>query len=138
MARYLIVANLTVVGDELYELVKDRVERGPAEIHVLVPAGAGAGGAWTHVEGEDIAAARKRLEAAVERFADLGAEVTGEVGDASPVQAVGDVLRTGATFDEVIVSTLPQRSSKWLRMDLPRRLERAYGLNVTHVVGASG
>jgi phage-related baseplate assembly protein len=134
MARYLVVANRTVVSDDLYDLLRSRTERGPAEIHVLVPAASDPSTWRLHVQDEDVTEARARLETALERFRALGATVTGEVGDASPLQAVGDVLRTGATFDEVIVSTLPPRASRWLRMDLPTRIERSFGLAVTHVV----
>jgi hypothetical protein len=31
------------------------------------------------------------------------------------------------------VSTLPVRASKWLKLDLPTRVERATGKPVTHV-----
>ena len=36
-------------------------------------------------------------------------------------------------FDELVISTLPQRASKWLKLDLPSKAERATGLPVTHV-----
>jgi hypothetical protein len=37
-------------------------------------------------------------------------------------------------FDEVIVATLPQQLSRWLRLDLPRRVERLTARSVRHVV----
>jgi hypothetical protein len=40
-------------------------------------------------------------------------------------------------FDEIIVSTLPKHVSKWLKLDLPHRVERATGKPVTHVVASS-
>jgi hypothetical protein len=37
-------------------------------------------------------------------------------------------------FDEVVVSTLPTGVSRWLGLDLPRRLEKLTGVSVLHVV----
>jgi hypothetical protein len=55
------------------------------------------------------------------------------VGDADPVAAISDVWDP-ANFDEVVVSTLPTGSSKWLAIDLPHRVEKMTGVPVTHVV----
>jgi hypothetical protein len=38
----------------------------------------------------------------------------------------------------VIVSTLPRRLSRWIAMDLPRRIGPATSLPVTHVAGQAG
>ena len=56
----------------------------------------------------------------------------GSVGDSDPTAAVQDACNFG-TFDEIIISTLPLRASKWLKLDLPSKAERATGLPVTHV-----
>ena len=77
-------------------------------------------------------AARVRMEAALEALADAsGAEVTGEVGDADPIAAIHDVLNA-RQFDEIVISTLPKRISRWLKLDLPSKA-RGFGLPVTHV-----
>jgi hypothetical protein len=60
-----------------------------------------------------------------------GARVEAVIGDSDPVEAVRDLM-AGTAVDEVIVSTLPQRVSHWLRRDVPSRL-RALGLPVTVV-----
>jgi hypothetical protein len=59
--------------------------------------------------------------------------VTGEVGDASPMQAIADAVRH-QRFDEMILSTFPASVSRWVKLDLPQRVKRRYGLPVTHVV----
>lgn len=72
---------------------------------------------------------------AVTELKAAGVSVDGRVGDADPVRAVETALK-GSQFDEIIVSTLPNRISRWLRQDLPRRLENKTGLPVTHVGAA--
>lgn len=135
MARYLVVGNVTLTGDHLLDMIRDRAGGAPCQVHLLVPAGHEVNTWRAHDHDTDLAQARERLREALARFATLeGVEVTGEVGDASPVEAVGDVVRTGQPFDEVILSTLPSGPSRWLRLDVPARIERTCGIPVTHVV----
>jgi cell pole-organizing protein PopZ len=131
--RYLVVANQTLGGQHLAEKVRACLASGPARFHILVPATVPQDHAvWT--EGEARALAQRRLEAAVDRFRSLGAEVEGEVGDERPLEAIADAVRD-RTFDEIILSTLPPGLSRWLGQDLPHRVERQFDLPVTHVVG---
>ncbi len=133
MRRYLVIANQTLGGDHLLDEVRRRMSEGPASFHIVVPATSPADHAvWT--EGEALALAQKRLELALARFRDLGAEVNGEIGDANPIEAVRDCL-SEQRFDEIILSTFPAGVSRWLKQDLPHRMERASGLPVTHVIG---
>ncbi|MGH2811250.1 MAG: hypothetical protein ACRDI1_00865 [Actinomycetota bacterium] len=131
--RYLVVANRTLVGDHLAKEVEQRLAQGEASFFLLVPATPPQEG-LTFTEGQIEAIASKRLEEGLERFRGLGAEVDGAVGDSDPVLAVGDVLGEHS-FDEVIISTLPEGASKWLRQNLPSQVERSFDLPVTHVVG---
>jgi len=82
------------------------------------------------------AAARQRLHHELLRLPG-GAEVHGEVGEPDPVAAIKEVFGSHQV-DEIILSTLPQRRSGWLARDLPGRVQRDFGLPVTHVVAESG
>ena len=82
----------------------------------------------------DRAGAAHRLHEAIQRFRAAGITVEGVVGDASPVLAINDALVAGP-HDEIILSTLPTKISRWLKMDLPHRVEQRFGLPVTTVIG---
>jgi len=47
-------------------------------------------------------------------------------------------LASREEVDEIIVSTLPRRLSRWMTMDLPHRVRRATKLPVTHISGPAG
>ena len=103
-----------------------------AAFHVVVPA-TPPRDQLTYTEGRSRALARERLEKTLARLEELGVEVTGEVGDQSPMAAIGDALGV-ERYDGLILSTFPPGVSRWLRQDLPHRAERTFGLPVTHVV----
>ena len=131
MRRCLIVANQTLMSPQLREEVLRRRDAGDHEFHVVVPATHAHGTAlWT--EGRALAQARDALDDALAHFRAVGIDATGEVGDADPVLAVNDVI-TRERVDEIIVSTLPLGVSKWMKRDLPHRLERRFSKPVTHV-----
>jgi hypothetical protein len=116
----LVVANVTAGSDELIESLRERAERGACRFTLVMPA-SGAG-------------SRARLDAALDRMRDAGLEnVDGKVGDPDPVVAVMDMWDP-MKFDEIIVSTLPTGSSRWLGLDLPHRLEKLTSVPVRHVV----
>jgi GABA permease len=133
MRSYLIVANRTLGGAHLLREVQTRSEAEECRFHIVVPATPDAGHTnWT--EGAAHAQAQRRLDEALAQFRTTGIEMTGEVGDESPVRAVGDVLNR-EHFDAIIVSTLPPGASKWLKRDLPHRLARRFPIPVIHLVG---
>jgi hypothetical protein len=131
-AEVLVVANRTAGAPELLEALKERAERGPVKFHLLVPS-TPHGVTWAadmHAGGDE---AEAHVNAAVERLRAEGLDVDdGKVGDPDPVAAVEDAVNF-KEFDEIIVSTLPKHLSKWLKVDLPHRVERATGKPVTHV-----
>ena len=148
MRRYLVVANQTLTGDELVRAVVGRAEAEPSEFFIVVPAtpvvemwveavAMPYGCAAPRMSSDEQAAklAEERLHTAAAQLRAAGAAVHGQVGDRDPVRAVEAALGTGE-FDEIIVSTLPRRISRWLHQDLPHRLEQRFGLPVTHVTDA--
>jgi len=123
----LVVANVTADSDEVLAEMSARAERGPVAFTLLVPAGC------CGTEGRDVASVR--LTAAIERMHASGLQVNGLIGDSDPLAAVHDAWDP-RKFDEVIVATLPTRSSKWFMVDLPHRIERITDVRVTHVVAS--
>ena len=151
MARYLIVANQTLGGEELEHKLRDRIDHGEGTFYVVVPMTPPEHevSVWAPADptfgmpvalpedGTDaVEEARKRsqyrLQAILAKIAELGGVAEGQVGDRDPVKAVETVLAQGP-FDEVIVSTLPSGLSRWIKMDLPSRIERAVECPVTTV-----
>jgi hypothetical protein len=125
-AHVIVLANRTAPAPELIEVLVQRQERGPITVTLVMPAG-GPGSA-------DRAAAKERMDETLEAWRAAGIEVCdGVVCDPSPLEAleeVWDPLR----HDEVIVCTLPGRSSKWIRSDLPHAVARFTGAPVMHVI----
>ncbi len=135
--RVLVVANRTAESEELLTALRERAQKGPTRFTLLVPA-TPHGVAWAtdmHSGGPE---AEAHMEKAVGRLRDAGLEVTGVLGDPDPVAAVQDMANSDAEFDSVVVSTLPTHLSRWLKLDLPRRVERATGLPVEHVEASEG
>ncbi len=147
--RILVVANRSIKGESLAAFVTDRLSRGPCEFHVLVPIAAtvapivalGAAAAdmaptaCFDVQAER-EAAQERLDAAISWCAERGVEATGELTAEADVAAATAALVDSGGFDEVIVSTLHSTVSRWLRQDLPRRIERKVDVPITVVTPA--
>jgi hypothetical protein len=134
-ASILVVANRTAESDELLEALRRRAEEGPAAFTLLVPA-TPHGVAWAADMHSGAPEAEEHMQNAVESLRGAGLDVVeGKVGDPDPVAAVEDAVNFGR-FDEVVVSTLPTHLSKWLKLDLPHRVERVTGLKVTHITAS--
>ena len=131
--RVLVVANRTAAADEVLEALRERAARGPARFTLVVPA-TPSGLAWAADMSAGIPEARRQMRAAKERLRESGLWVDDiRLGSPDPLAAVLDAVNFGA-FTEIIVCTLPRRFSRWLRLCLPHRVERATGLPVAHVV----
>ena len=133
MRRYLVVAHQTLDSPQLLEALRERMDRGPSIFHLVVPLLYGDGATWD--EGTIRLAAEHRLDEILVRYAAEGIAANGEVGDHDPVYAVDTVLRRQGSghYDEIIVSTLPARLSRWLGRDAPKRIANLTDVAVVHV-----
>src|SRR3954454_10073156 len=131
-ARSLSVAQGTAATPALLEAVRERASRSAAHFTLLVPALAH--GLHRVVDPEDSGAdeANDVLELALPLLSDAaGSEVEGMIGVAEPLAAIQDAINLHG-FDELILSTLPKRVSRWLKLDLPHKAA-GLGLPVTTV-----
>lgn len=130
--QVLVIAHKTAATQPLLDAVKARAQRGRCAFTLLVPNAAH--GLHKVVDPEDQAAgeAKAVIEKALPRLSDAaGSEVEGMLGDPDPVAAVHDAINLNH-FDEVIISTLSARLSRWLKLDLPSKVS-GMGLPVTTV-----
>lgn len=132
-ARVLVVAHKTAATPALLDAVRERAARGPAVFTLLVPNSAHGLHRAVDPEDTDRAEAEQVLELALPLMEEAaGAEVRSLIGDPAPLTAIEDAVNAHG-FDEVIISTLPARVSKWLHLDLPRKVG-GLGLPVTTVI----
>lgn len=119
----LVLANVTASSDDLRRELEQRAQREPTSFRLVVPA--------TSSGGRE--EAQKTLDEAVVQLREAGLDVSGVVGHGDPVIAVSEVWDP-RSYDEIIVSTLPMRFSKWLHAGLPERIGKLTGAPVAHVV----
>ena len=131
-AHVLVVAHQTAATPGLLDAVRARARRGPASFHLVVPRNPQ--GMHRVVDPQDTGdrEGQSVLDDALPRLSEAaGSEVTGSLGDPEPLMAIEDAINLGH-YDEIIVSTLPPRMSRWLRLDLVSKA-KALGLPVSHV-----
>jgi hypothetical protein len=124
-ANVLVIANQTVVSDELLDRIRKRAAKGQASFLIVAP----------QDDEEEHLEADRRLRLALTHLRGEGIEAHGQVVHPDPytaaLQAVND-----ERVDEIIVSTFPGERSGWLRRDLVQRLRKDTGLPVEHVISA--
>ena len=147
MVRVLLVANKTLGSEEVMDYVRTRMAKESCHFTLLVPAtprsdyqrgfrfadrmaGVSEGVRSTSDGRDDYEFARERLEYGLQVLRGLGATVDGTVGDPNPGKAIPELLNR-RQFDEVALSTLPKGISRWLRLDIPRHVERKFHIPVT-------
>ncbi|HEV7642014.1 MAG TPA: hypothetical protein VGO39_14200 [Gaiellaceae bacterium] len=132
--RIIVVANETVGGTRLFEEIRARALDDNAQILVLCPALNSRLRHWLSDEDGARAAARRRLDASLSRLAGAGIDARGEIGDADPIQAIEDALRTFGGV-EIIISTHPPGQSNWLERGVVSRARELFPLPIAHVIG---
>jgi hypothetical protein len=132
-ARVLVVANRTAATPGLIAAVRERAERGPAQFTLLVPNPVSGFERIADPEDHGESEAQGTLELALPLLEEAaGKPVEPMVGVHEPLAAIQDAINLHGPFDELIVSTLPKRVSRWLRLDLPHKAA-GLGLPVTTV-----
>lgn len=142
MHRVLVVANQTLVGAHITNFIYElRQSHDELEVFVLVPAtprqpDPSAPHDAPIKDASGTKRAHEQLRTALTALSKVGVTAKGEIGVSDPLQAVTKVMED-QTFDQILVSTLPLGTSRWIKMDIPHRIERRFGIPVLHLVGSS-
>ena len=133
--RVLVVAHKTAATQPLLNAVRERASRGPCVFTLLVPNPAHGLHKVVDPEDQDFAEAQGVLAQALPKLTEAaGSPVEGMTGSTNPHMAIEDAVNLRG-FDEVIISTLSPRFSRWLKLDLPSKVS-GLGLPVTTVTPA--
>ncbi len=120
--RTLVVANQTMGGEALLDVLKAKAAEERHSFIVITPYSS---------EGPDDGP--RRLASTLERLMDAKLEAVGQVMDPDPYTAVQNALQY-YSIDEIVISTLPETRSGWLRNDLIERVRSSTDRPVEHVV----
>ena len=131
--RILVIANETVGGETLREEIRRRAEAYDERVRVICPTLLSRVRFIASDEDEARAQAQERLAHSLSRLREIGVNCDGEVGEADPVQAIEDALRTFAP-DEIIISTHPEGRSLWLERGVVQGARERFDVPITHVV----
>jgi hypothetical protein len=120
----LVVANQTAAGRKLVEYLEEKAHAGERRFIVCVPQDSGAGRAADE--------ARGRLKHLLRSLREDHIVAAGFIGDPDPYTAIMNAVQV-FYISEIVISTLPESSSKWLSKGLPDRVRRSTGRPVDHV-----
>jgi hypothetical protein len=122
----LVLANKTSSGEELLEHLKGKAAHDGTHLFIaVVPQADGTGEAPRE--------ARRRLAMMLDRLHAAGLLSSGMIGDPDPYTAAINALEL-FRVDDVVISTLPDERSGWLRSNLIERVRHATSANVERVV----
>jgi hypothetical protein len=120
----LVAANVTVASDDLHSRLKQLAEESPHRFIVVVP--------QEHVAGHAVAEARERLAQLLKSLRDAGIVAAGMIGDPDPFTAIMNAVDY-LFISEIVISTLPEASSKWVADKLVDRVASASNKPVEHI-----
>jgi hypothetical protein len=121
----LVVANRTAASAPLHEALKAKAAHDERHLFIVVVPQEGG-------EGLHVRRARARLSQVIDRLRSDGLFASGMIGDPDPYTATMNGLQF-FRVDDVVISTLPETRSGWMRADLIERVRRASGKPVDHV-----
>jgi hypothetical protein len=125
----LVVANQTVAAPELTERLRALAEEGPRRFIVVVP--------QSHGEGHAVGEARRRLSTLLDSLDDAGVVAAGMIGDPDPYTATMNAVQY-FHISEIVISTLPEGTSKWMADKLVERVRDATNVPVEHIESQVG
>jgi len=120
----LVLANQTVAGSELVDRLKELAAEGPHRFIIVVPQDDG--------DGRAVKAARERLGTLLASLEEAQVVAAGMIGDPDPFVATMNAVQFFHISD-IVISTLPEGSSKWVADKLVERVEKAANVPVAHI-----
>ena len=132
MRTILAVANETLAGPKLVARAREEAAKGDVRVVICVPRKNPSHGNIIYAD-TVYDAAQVRVDLARSVLRELGIDAVGEVGDPDPYTATMDMVAEYEP-DHIIVSTLPETSSGWLRRDFVERIEDAVDVPVEHLI----
>lgn len=124
----LVVANRTANSEALLPQLKTLAAAGDERERLFIFVIPIEGG-----DGLAARAARARLDQVIDRARAEGLVAAGMTGDPDPYTATMNALGF-FHIDDIVISTLPETRSGWLRADLIERVRKAANKPVTHIV----
>jgi hypothetical protein len=122
----LVIASKTSGGEELISHLKGLAADGERHLFIaVVPQADGSGQAPRE--------ARARLASMLDKLREAGLVGSGMIGDPDPYNAAINAMEL-FRVDNVVISTLPDERSGWLRANLIERVQAASPVPVEHVV----
>jgi hypothetical protein len=125
----LVVANLTVAAPELVERLKSLAGEHARRFIAVVP--------QSGVQGGAVREARARLRTLLDSLDEAGVVAAGMIGDPDPYTATMNAVQY-FHISEIVISTLPEGSSKWVADKLVDRVRAATNLPVEHIESSAG